>query len=81
MEIEIPQFLVDRIRGGAVSKDGSMATIELAGGGQAIWITIPLDLLKSLATLAEMLDSLGCNAKSGLTNSWFVNTPPTSRNQ
>ena len=69
-----PQFVADRTTAGAVSKDGSMVTIEYAGRDARLWVTLPVDDLPSLQDLCRQLQALAIDAKSNVAKSWHILT-------
>jgi hypothetical protein len=67
-----PQFDADELTGGAVSKDGASAVIELVNDEQRLWVSLPIASLKGLSALCSDLQALGLDAKNGVANQWHV---------
>jgi len=70
------QFIAEALGAGAVSKDGAEVTIEFVAGNELMWVNIPTHLLRTLAKMADELESLACNANNGVATVWHV---PASR--
>jgi hypothetical protein len=67
-----PQFVADHATAGAVSMDGSMATLEFVADNQRFWVTLPVAQLASIQQLCHELQSLAADAKDNVAQQWHV---------
>jgi hypothetical protein len=72
-----PQFVADHATAGAVSMDGSMATLELVADNRRFWVTLPVAQLASLQQLCHELQSSAADAKNNVAQRWHVQINPS----
>ena len=72
----IPQFVADHATAGAVSMDGSMATLEFVANDERLWVTLPVAHLASLQQLCHALQSLAVDAKNSVAKEWHIQAKP-----
>jgi len=67
-----PQFVADHATAGAVSMDGSMATLEFVADNQRFWVTLPVAQLASVQQLCRELQAMAADAKNNVARQWHV---------
>lgn len=58
------QFVAERLGAGAISRDGSIVTIEFEGDDDRIWLTLPAFMLPQLQSVVRELDAITIEARN-----------------